>query len=47
MSDVKHFLDISDYTPAEIQDMLDLALRLRRNTSRAAIRRSSRARCWG
>jgi ornithine carbamoyltransferase len=30
MSAMKHFLDISDYTPAEIQDMLDLAVRLKK-----------------
>lgn len=27
---MKHFLDVSDYSPAEIQDMLDLAIRLKR-----------------
>jgi len=27
---LKHFLDISDYSPAEIQDMLELALRLKK-----------------
>ncbi len=26
---MKHFLDVSDYSPAEIQDMLDLAIRLK------------------
>ncbi len=26
---MKHFLDVSDYSPAEIQDMLDLAVRLK------------------
>ncbi len=30
MPPLKHFLDISDYAPAEIQDMLDLALRLKK-----------------
>lgn len=27
---MKHFLDVSDYSPAEIQDMLDLAIRLKK-----------------
>jgi len=27
---MKHFLDIADYSPAEIQDMLDLAIRLKK-----------------
>ncbi|PWH18051.1 MAG: ornithine carbamoyltransferase [Anaerolineae bacterium] len=27
---MKHFLDVSDYSPAEIQDILDLAIRLKR-----------------
>jgi ornithine carbamoyltransferase len=26
---MKHFLDVSDYSPAELQDMLDLAIRLK------------------
>jgi len=27
---MKHFLDVSDYSPAEIQDILDLAIRLKK-----------------
>lgn len=27
---MKHFLDVSDYTPAELQDILDLAIRLKK-----------------
>ncbi len=30
MSTVKHFLDVADYSPAEIQDILDLAIRLKK-----------------
>jgi len=30
MSDVKHFLDIPDYSPAEIQDILNLAIQLKK-----------------
>src|SRR5687767_9940462 len=30
MGTLKHFLDISDYSPAEIQDILDLAVRLKK-----------------
>ena len=30
MSTVKHFLDVSDYSPAEIQGILDLAVRLKK-----------------
>jgi ornithine carbamoyltransferase len=30
MSKLKHFLDISDYSPAELQDILDLAVRLKK-----------------
>jgi ornithine carbamoyltransferase len=27
---MKHFLDVADYSPAEIQDILDLAIRLKK-----------------
>lgn len=27
---MKHFLDVSDYSPVEIQDILDLAIRLKK-----------------
>lgn len=30
MSTLKHFLDVSDYSPAELQDILDLAIRLKK-----------------
>jgi len=30
MGNPKHFLDVADYSPAEIQDMLDLAIRLKK-----------------
>src|SRR5258706_690289 len=30
MSTIKHFLDVADYSPAEIQDILDLAIRLKK-----------------
>src|SRR5512141_2820966 len=30
MSTLKHFLDVSDYSPAELQDILDLAVRLKK-----------------
>jgi ornithine carbamoyltransferase len=30
MPDLKHFLDVADYSPAEIQDMLNLAIQLKK-----------------
>ena len=30
MGNPKHFLDVADCSPAEIQDMLDLAIRLKK-----------------
>lgn len=30
MSDMKHFLDVADYSPAEIQDILNLAIQLKK-----------------
>ena len=43
---MKHFLDVSDYSPAEIQDMLDLAIRLKKEYFPVATSRFSKARCW-
>lgn len=43
---VNHFLSLTDFSSEEIEALLALALRLKKERSEGGIRRTCAAKCW-
>ena len=44
---MKHFLAVSDLSSGEVQDLLDVAIKLKEEYFKKEMHRISKARCWG